>query len=145
MEGITLRQADRSILFGIEGYEFPFEEGMDEYDVNRLTVAVEVTDAAGLRRYTDSCVFTFELRLLLVQMKKILDGRETGFISEFSEPHLRFSVTGTDGFFTVQLRYTFERTGGLWKETYAVQGFDEADFSALIGTLEAMLERYPTR
>ena len=140
---ITLAENDKRLELDILGYEFPDAEG-DYFDANWLNVGVVYDDGSLSFRQVDSCLLSFELEELTGTLDAILEGRETGTITDFTEPYLTLSVTRTGERFDMQVRFVYD-TGSPWKEVSVCQGMDRRELAELNDGLKEMYARFPRR
>lgn len=144
MNGILLSDDNKNILFDIIDYEFSYFKKMDYYDANWLTVNIRYTDNYTDKSYTDNCILTYELDDLVKQIDNIIDGKESGLITEFMEPYLKFSVTKTKDIYAVQIRFVCE-TVEEWKEVYVSQGMNVNELVEMRNGLDNLRKKFPER
>ncbi len=140
---ITLTENDKRLELDVLGYEFPDAEG-DYFDSNWLNVGIRYEDGSLSFRQVDSCLLAFELEELTETLDAILDGRETGTATDFTEPSLTFTVTRTAETYAVQLRFVYD-TGSPWKEVCVYQEMDRRELRKMNDGLKEMYARFPRR
>ncbi len=140
---ITLIKNNKSLELDVLGYEFPDAEG-DWFDANWLNVGVHYDDGSLSFRQVDSCLLAFELAELTETVDAILEGRESGTITDFTEPYLDFAVTRVGETYAVQARFVYD-TGSPWKEVCVCQGMDRRELADLNAELKKMYARFPRR
>ena len=140
---ITFSENNKRLELEVLGYEFPDAEG-DYYDANWLNVGIRYDDGSLSFRQVDSCLLAFELEELTETLDAILEGRESGTITDFMEPYLTFAVTRTEETYAVQLRFVYD-TDGPWKEVSVCQGMDRRELRGMNDRLKEMYARFPRR
>ena len=140
---VTLTENNKCLELDVLGYEFPDAEG-DYFDANWLNVGVHYDDGSLSFRQVDSCLLAFELEELTETLDAILEGRETGTMTDFTEPYLTLSVTRTGDTYAVQLRFVYD-TGSPWKEVSVRQAMDPRELVEMNAGLKAMYARFPRR
>ena len=140
---ITLTENNKRLELDVLCYEFPDAEG-DYFDANWLNVGVVYDDGSLSFRQVDSCLLTFELEELTETLDAILEGRESGTITDFTEPYLALSVTRTAETYAVQLRFVYD-TEGKWKTVYVCEALDRRALAEMNAELKAMYARFPRR
>lgn len=144
MNGILFSDGNKNIFFDIIGYEFNYVKKMDYYDANWLTVNIRYTDSNTDKSFTDNCILTYELANLVQQIEDIISGKESGLITEFMEPYLKFSVTKVKDIYAVQIRFVCD-IAEEWKEVYVSQGFNINELSELRNGLDNLRKKFPER
>ena len=140
---ITFTENNKRLELEILGYEFP-DAGGDYFDANWLNVGVYYDDGSLSFRQVDSCLLAFELEELTETLDAILEGRETGTATDFTEPYLALAVTRTGEHCAVQIRFVYD-TGSPWKEVSVCQGMDRRALADLNTELKEMYARFPRR
>ncbi len=141
---VIFTEGDKKIELSIVGYEFAAKKGMDEYDSNWLTVAIEYFDGVEHHSYADNCLLADELESVVREMKDILSGKETGMIADFTEPYLGLAVTKVDDIYAVQIWFVYD-TSDDWKEIYVSQGLTEEMYQEVCCEMENMSKQFPIR
>ncbi len=141
---LMLTEGNRKIELSIVGYEFAAKKGMDESDLNWLTVLVTYSDGAEHYSWTDNCLLAYGLESVARKMKDILSGKETGIIADFIEPYLELAVTKVDDVYAVQIRFVYD-TSDDWQEIYVSQGLTEEGYREVCREMENMSKQFPTR
>ena len=144
MNGILFSDGNKNILFDITDYEFIYCKKMDYYDANWLTVNIRCTDNCTDKSYKDNCILTYELDNLVKQIDNIIDGKESGLITEFMEPYLKFSITKTKDIYAVQIRFVCDTTEE-WKEVYVSQGMNVKELVEMRNGLDKLRKKFPVR
>ena len=140
---IILIENNKRLELDILGYEFPDAEG-DWFDANWLNVGIRYEDGSLSFRQIDSCLLAFELEELTETLDAILEGRETGTATDFTEPYLALSVTRMGEGYDVQARFVYD-TGSPWKEVSVCQGMDRRALEQMNDGLKEMYARFPRR
>ena len=140
---VTFTENNKRLELDVLGYEFPDAEG-DWFDANWLNVGVAYDDGSLSFRQVDSCLLTFELAELTGTLDAILEGRESGTITDFTEPYLALAVTRTAETYALQLRFVYD-TEGKWKTVCVCQALDRRALAELNAELKAMYARFPKR
>ncbi|MCD7727070.1 MAG: hypothetical protein LUH57_01830 [Ruminococcus sp.] len=141
---VMFTEGDKKIELSIFDYEFAAKKGMNEYDSNWLTVAIEYFDGVEHHSYTDNCLLADELESIVKNMKDILSGKETGMIADFIEPYLELAVTKVDDIYAMQIRFVYD-TSDDWKEIYVSQGLTEEMYQGVCSDIEKMSKQFPVR
>lgn len=142
---IVFKEGRKRLALSISGYEFSLKKDIDWYDANWLVVQVDYSDDDGEKTYTAPCLLTNELESLKDDIGDILQGEETGMITDFLEPSLKLSITRVDEFYAVQIRFVYEMSESGWKEVYVSQGMDKQGLQNLRDSFQALSNEYPVR
>lgn len=140
---IVFTENDKRLELSILGYEFPDAED-DYFDANWLNVGIHYDDGSLSFRQVDSCLLSFELAELTASLDAILEGRESGTITDFTEPYLTLAVTRAGELFAVQVRFVYD-TDGPWKEVCVCRGLDRRELKEMNDALKEMYARFPRR
>ena len=140
---ITLIENNKSLELDVLGYEFPDAED-DYFDANWLNVGIRYDDGSLSFRQIDSCLLAFELEELTETLDAILEGRETGTATDFTEPYLALAVTRTGEGFDVQARFVYD-TGSPWKEVCVRQAMARRELAGMNQSLKEMAACFPKR
>ena len=140
---ITLIENNKRLELDVLGYEFPDAED-DYFDANWLNVGIRYEDGSLSFRQVDSCLLAFELAELTETLDAILEGRESGTITDFMEPYLTFAVTRMGEGYDVQARFVYD-TGSPWKEVCVRQEMDRRELKEMNDGLKEMYARFPRR
>lgn len=137
------------LSLSIDGYEFDYSPDeitskTDKYDMNWLTVRIDYSENGKEYTYTDNCLLAFELHELTEDIDKIINGLETGFITENIEPFLRFAVTVAGGIYAVQVRFVYD-TSHEWKEIYISQAMTLNELCETNEKLKELSRRFPAK
>lgn len=139
---ITFTEKDKKLEFSIIGYEFPLQKGMDEFDANWLTVKIDYSEGDSSASYTDNCLLADELENMTEGIENIISGKETGIITDFTEPYLKFSLTKIDYTYAVQIRFVYDTS---WKEIYISQGMNKDELCKMRDSLRTLCNSFPYR
>ena len=140
---ILFIENSKRLELSILGYEFPDGRG-DLYDRNWLNVGVAYDGGSLSFRQKDSCLLSFELAALTEAVDAILAGRESGTITDFTEPYLTLAVTRVEDVYALQVRFVYD-TEGKWKTVCVCQALDRRALAELNAELKAMYARFPKR
>ena len=140
---ITFSENNKRLELEVLGYEFPDAEG-DYYDANWLNVGIRYDDGSLSFRQVDSCLLAFELEELTETLDAILEGREAGTITDFTEPYLTLAVTRVGETCALQVRFVYD-TDGPWKAVGVCRGLDRRELAELNAGLKNMYARFPRR
>ncbi len=140
---VTFTENNKRLELDVLGYEFPDAKG-DYFDANWLNVGIRYDDGSLSFRQVDSCLLAFELEELTEAVDAILEGRESGTITDFTEPYLAFAVTRVGETYAVQLRFVYD-TEGSWKEVCVCQGMNRRALKEMNDALKEMVARFPRR
>lgn len=142
---IIFEEGTKRLVFSITGYQFPFETVTNEYDANWLMVQVDYSDAGVENTYIEPCLLSFELESLVNEIRGIIQGKETGMITDFLEPNLKLLITKVGELYAVQIRFVYEMSCSGWKEVYVCQGLDKHGLQDLYNSFKALSTEYPVR
>lgn len=140
---VIFREENKKLEFDIAGYAYPLQNNSDCFDANWLTVKIKYEDDDISEQYTDNCLLTNELETLLAEIKNILDGKESGTISDFMEPYLKFSLARVGTLYVLQIRFVYSAED--WKEVYVTQALAETEMCAVYEELNLLIKRFPYR
>lgn len=141
---VLFQEKSKTLELSVIGYEYPIKKGMDIYDANWLTVKICYSGGGNSAVYTDNCLLTKELESLINDIEDIISGKESGFITDFLEPYLKFSLTKVNEIYALQVRFAYN-TYGKWKEIYIAQGLNKEELSTILDKLYSMSKKYPYR
>jgi len=144
MNGVLFYDENKSLLFDISDYQFACSKETDYYDINWLTVSIKYSDDTMSESFEDSCILTYELDELIKEIDDIIEGKESGMISGFMEPYLKFSVTRVDDIYSVQIRFVYDTTES-WSEVYITQGMNKDEFLKMRDGLDNLRKNFPVR
>ena len=113
---IIFEEGTKRLVFSITGYQFPLETVTNEYDANWLMVQVDYSDASVENTYIEPCILSFELESLVNDIRSIIQGKETGMITDFLEPNLKLLITKVGELYAIQVRFVYEMSDSGWKE-----------------------------
>ncbi len=140
---------NKTIEFGIIGYQFPnagrSKPNDPDYDANWLTVQVSYTEDGATASFQDSCVLTWELKEFADALSEIIAERETGYISDFMEPYLKFAVARAGDKYTFTIDFVCDVSDGEWKKVDATQLIDLEQLKAIRDEVKRYLSAYPAR
>lgn len=142
--GIVFFENKKRLEISILGYEFELSKGIDVYDANWLTVKFDYMSNEQVCSFTDNCLLANELEYLAISIKDIINGKETGIISDFIEPYLKFALTKVGDMYAVQIRFTYDTTGN-WKEIYISQGMNREEICKMSDELQKLSNHFPFR
>ena len=140
-------EGGKKIEFNVINYQYPERVATEDYDydANWLMVEIAYSNRAEKNTYYDPCLLTYEFIDLIDGIDEILAGRETGYITDFMEPYLKFSVTKVGDLFAVQIRFVYDTTDGQWKEIYVSQGVSYQELNAFSQAGRQLCEQFPER
>lgn len=136
-------EGHKKIEFSIVDYEFPLQKGMDSYDANWLTVKINYTDDTNTFTYIDNCLLTNELENIVNCIESVIEGKETGIMSNFIEPYLKLSLTKINALYALQIRFVYDSEN--WKEIYVTQGMSADELNDLYQELGCLSNKFPYR
>ncbi len=144
---LVFTEGEKKIEFNVINYEYPERVATEDYDYDANWLTVEIAYSCGddKNTYYDSCLLTSELIELIDRIDDLLAGKETGFITDFMEPYLKFSVTKVGDLFAVQIRFVYDTADGQWKEIYVSQGVSFQELKSLSLAGRQLCERFPER
>jgi hypothetical protein len=141
---VVFSENNKCLNLSILDYQFPVKKGMDNFDANWLTVKIEYTLNEESQTWTDNCLLSDELESLTEDIDAIIEDKETGMITEFMEPYLKFAITRVGDIFAVQIRFVYDTSDG-WKEVYISQGMSRDELKKLNVGLRSLSEQFPFR
>ncbi len=68
----------------------------------------------------------------------IVSGKETGMITDFMEPYLKFSITRVEGLCALQIRCTYSTEDDCWEELDVSQGLSLEKLEGILAQLEML-------
>lgn len=74
----------------------------------------------------------------------IISGSETGLITEFLEPFLKFAVTAVGSIYAVQVRFVYDTSHG-WKDIYISQAMTLEELREINDHLKQLSAQFPVR
>lgn len=146
---MKIEDRGKTIKFGIIGYQFPnagYSKPNDpDYDANWLTVQVSYTEDGSTATFQDSCVLTWELKEFAEALSEIVSDRETGYISDFMEPYLKFAIAKAGDKFTLTIDFVCDVSDGEWKKINATQLVDREQLIEMRDEINQYLTTYPAK
>lgn len=146
---MRIEDRNKTIEFGILGYQFPdagcSKPNDPDYDANWLTVQVNYSEDGTTATFQDSCVLTWELKEFAEALAEIIADRETGYISDFMEPYLKFAVAKAGDKFTFTIDFVCDVSDGEWKKICATQFIDRGQLKAIQDEVKQYLTAYPAK
>ena len=138
---------DASLRLDVVNYEFPPDGGAaDSDDRNWLVLRCTWVDEEGsVRKDSNSCLLTYELRELAAGLKVLRAGIREEYHSDFVEPYFRLDAWAVDEGFRIQVLFVLPNTmdGDDTAEIECV--VTEEQLRALIEELDRLGEKYPDR
>ena len=138
---------ESSLKLDIVNYEFPADAGApDSDDRNWLVLRCTWTEDGDVRKDSNSCLLTYELREMTAGLKVVRAGIKTAYESDFVEP-----------FFSLDLRAEGEDAFRTWVRFFlpnTMDGEDTAEIecvltrqqlSELIDELDRLCAKFPDR
>lgn len=142
---IIFRELGKQLALSIDGYEFDHSDiNNNYYDANWLRVRVDYSENRISHTYKDSCLLASELRELTKDIDNIINGSETGLITDFLEPYLKFAVTAVRSIYAVQVRFVYDTSQG-WKDIYISQAMTLEELRETNDHLKQLSAKYPVR
>lgn len=141
---VIFKEKDKTMELDIVDYESAYDENSDWYDVNWLTA--KITYEAGTHKavYYDNCLLTSELEEMTEDIKKLIDGEETGVMPYFIEPNLSFSAQRNDEIYAVHIRFIYDMKDG-WKDVYAAAQMSGEEIEDIYVKMKELCSRFPER
>ena len=138
---------DASLKLDIVNYEFPADAGApDSDDRNWLVLRCTWTEDGDVRKDSNSCLLTYELREMIAGLKVVRAGIKNAYESDFVEPYFALSLqTEGEDDFRAQVRFFLPNT---------MDGEDTAEvdcvltrqqLSDLIDELDRLCGKFPDR
>lgn len=142
---IVFEEGTKRLVFSITGYQFPLKSGINDYDANWLMVQIDYSNANTENTYIEPCLLSDELESLANDIGGIIQGKETGMITDFLEPNLKLLITKVGELYAIQVRFVYEMSDSGWKEIYVCQGLDKHGLQNLYNSFKALSSEYPVR
>lgn len=138
---------EASLRLDVVNYEFPPDGGAaDSDDRNWLVLRCTWVDEVGsVRKDSNSCLLTYELRELAAGLKVLRAGIREEYHSDFVEPYFRLDAWKADEGFRIQVLFVLPNTmdGDDTAEIECV--VTEEQLRALVEELDRLGEKYPDR
>ena len=136
-----------SLRLDLAGYELRPDEGdPGSDDRNWLVLRCAWTDEEGtLRRDSNSCLLTYELRELSAGLKVLRSGIRTEYHSEFLEPYFQVDAWAEGEAFRLDVRFVLPNTMDGEDTAELTCRLTEAELRELTEELDRLSERYPDR
>lgn len=144
---MLFQNQDSSLKLEVFNYELPADGGTpDSDDRNWLVLRCTWTEDGDIRKDSNSCLLTYELREMTAGLKVVRAGIKTAYESDFVEP-----------FFSLDLRAEGEDAFRTWVRFFlpnTMDGEDTAEIEvsmtaeelkALTGELDKLCEKFPDR
>ena len=138
---------DASLKLDIVNYEFPADAGApDSDDRNWLVLRCTWTEDGDVRKDSNSCLLTYELREMTAGLKVVRAGIKSAYESDFVEPYfaLFLQAEGEDDF-RAQVRFFLPNTMDGDDTAEIACAMTGAELTALIDELDRLCERFPDR
>ena len=139
---------NKSIQFSINNYEYPTEKSSQKgdfnYDANWLICEIKYTEDDFTEFYSDACLLTYELEELATSLSKILDGKESGYISSFMEPYLQISMARAEEKILFIIHFVYDTTKE-WKKRKITSLVEKEYASQILNKLIDLKNLYPER
>lgn len=136
-----------SLKLDVVNYEFPPDGGAPgSDDRNWLVLRCTWTDEEGtIRKDTNSCLLTYELRELAAGLKVLHAGIKDSYASDFVEPYFELAAQAEGENFRVSVSFFLPNTmdGDDTAEVECVM--NPAELKALIEELDELCGRFPDR
>ncbi len=148
--GIIFTESGKCMDFSVIKYEFDYtpNELSDKgksFDANWLTVKVVYSESGNTYTYKDNCLLACELLSLTEDIDDIISGKETGLITDFIEPNLKFAFTMAGEICAVQIRFIYDMSDGEWKEIYISQSMTINELHEMNEKMKEFSRLFPER
>lgn len=138
---------EASLRLEVVNYEFPPDGGAaGSDDRNWLVLRCTWVDEEGcVRKDSNSCLLTYELRELAAGLKVLRAGIREEYHSDFVEPYFRLDAWVAEGGFRIQVLFVLPNTldGDDTAEIECVMTDEE--LRAFLEELDRLSEKYPDR
>lgn len=146
---VIFTENNKVLELSIDGYEYDYSpddntKPTDSYDSNWLTVRVDYSENGNSHTYKDNCLLTFELDSLSEDIDKIINGSESGLITDFLEPILKLSITAAGGLYAVQIRFVYDLSD-VWRDVYISQTMTLDELRQLNEQIKEMAALFPVK
>ncbi len=139
---------NKKFYFHISGYQFPTEKSSSEeynHDANWLNCEIKYAENDFIQTCIDPCLLTSELNKLIYSLSQILDGVESGYISDFLEPYLQISIAKAEDKILFIFSFVYSNKNDIWK-TWKVTSLVEKSYAVdILNELKEFQKLYPER
>lgn len=145
---MLIAEKNKSINFNVIDYEFPhvkLSKKEFKFDANWLRLTIDYCDENVNRTYTDTGLLTYELSDLVNTLKRIIDGRENSYISDFMEPYLSICITRIDKFIIFVFSFVYDTTDGKWSKIGVTAKWNMEEAKDKLKELKDMALKFPKR
>ncbi len=144
---MIIHNGNKKLSFVIDNYEFPDHKSREnyDYDANWLVAAIKYADENISEEYKDSCILTWELEELIEAVSNVLSGEETLYISDFTEPYLKFVAAQAKNDILFGIEFVYDTDDGVWKKRKLSEVISKETAQQSIDELRSMAERFPKR
>lgn len=139
---------NRSIELIINSYQFPKEKTVDNeynYDANWLVCEIKYSENDFTEVYSDACLLTCELEELAEALLKILNGDDSGYISDFIEPYLNVSIAKAGDKVLFIVHFVYDTSNGIWRKRKVTSLVDKEHATHILHELVEFQKKYPQR
>ena len=145
---MIIRNKNESLSFEIEDYQYPEHKSQEkgyDYDANWLMVAIKYSCEETLEEYKDACLLTYEFEDLYEGFLNVLAGKESLYISDFTEPYLKIAIATADERIVFGMGFVYEANKSVWKSRKVSEVFTKEKAEEIVEELRFMLSRFPQR
>lgn len=145
---ITITQGEVSITFTIADYQYPWKKARGnnyDYDANWLDVFFIYTDGENREEYKEACLLTTELIELYEEFDKILQGKETSYISDFLELYFKLCFLRHENSVIVVLHFVYDTQDGIWKTRRVMKILSPEAATEILDKLKELSNLFPER
>lgn len=134
---------EKVFSFDVSGYQY--EEYSNEYDGNWLMLEFSYADKEVKNIGHDPCILTWEIDNMIDDLKSILNGKKSCFISDFLEPYLKLVVIKHGETYSLATSFYYYPTADDCRSWELSQELSKNNFAAWIKEWEDIMQKYPIR
>lgn len=139
---------NRSLELNIKSYQFPNERTINKeynHDANWLVCEIKYSENDFTEVYSDACLLTCELEELADALLKILNGDDSGYISDLIEPYLNISIAKAGEKVLFIVHYVYDTSNGIWRKRKVTSLVDKEYATHILHELVELQKKYPQR
>lgn len=145
---MIIRNENESLSFEIDDYQYPKHKGQEkgyDYDANWLEVSVQYSNQNVSEEYKDACLLTYEFEEFVDELYKVIEGKESLYISDFMEPYLKIAIATAGDKILFGVEFVYDTTDGIWKSRKIAQVITREAARKYHDELNFMKSQFPQR
>lgn len=144
---MILSQAEKSIEFKIDRYQFPLIKSKKDfdYDANWLICKFVYKEDNLCETYEDASLLTYELADLKEAFYSIIEGDKNSFISDFLEPYLKIAIVKMEEKIIFTLHFVYDTLNHDWKTREITSVLSKEESIEIYQDLQNMCDLYPEK